>query len=146
MSAKIVSFLFDRKPTLTEVRTSFPFTNFIFLEVVSVLDSISLALAVRELVVTLASRPSLVSHSPIFQTAKSEVFSQQDVESCVDRQSDVVANEDDSIEAFEYHTNLRGRKPLVSATLICVSEGQVCECSLTFADIRLVKTISSSAA
>jgi hypothetical protein len=91
----------------TEVWTPPPITAyFVLLDFVSILDGISETIRVEELVVTFAILPILIYHDPLLKATKSEILTEQYVESGVDGLSDFVSDEDNGVEAFKDHAYL----------------------------------------
>ena len=94
-------------------------------------DHVARALRFGELVVALARVPLAFVELPLLETARGQVLSEQHVEGGVDGFEGVIADENDGVEAFEDHADLRGRVPAV------VAAG---------GEVRLVESVSTASA
>src|SRR5690349_12723787 len=63
--------------------------------------------------ITLTNRLIGLIHSPLLQTAMHEVFTKKNVDCSVDCSGEVVADEDEGVEAFEDHADFLGGEPAV---------------------------------
>ncbi len=97
-------------------------------------DGILLAFGPDELTIASAAVSFAFTHLPLLQAAQGYVFSQQDVECGIYVLDQIVADEDDAIEAVKNHADLGGGVPAMMATLLFMSasEGVLvlgsCEC------------------
>ena len=74
------------------------------------------ALRLGELIITSTRKTLTIVQLPLLEAAQSHVLSKQHVEGSVNVLEGVIADEDEGIEAFEYHTDLRRRVPTVVAS------------------------------
>ena len=79
-------------------------------------DDILCTFGIDELVVTPASRPLVLLHLPLFQTAQSNVFSHEHVEGGVNVSQRIITDKYDRVEPLQNHANLRCRIPPVVAS------------------------------
>lgn len=90
-------------------------SDIILSDIFAIIDGVLGTLRLRDLVIAFARLSIALLHVPLFEPARGNVLPKQHVECGVDVLVHVIADEDNAIEAFEYHADLWGGVPAVMA-------------------------------
>lgn len=81
--------------------------RFVPFDVFGALDDVPKTMLVEKLVATLTASKMFFTHATLLEGPESKIFTQEDVEGCIDGFCDVVSYKSYGVEAFKDHADLR---------------------------------------